>query len=84
MLDRGQLAVGDVVELTPTVDHSRCHVGTCTPGVICPRCASTTLVGATKGRWDAERRATALPYEPVWVRLGCGCEFGDESLARPS
>lgn len=79
----GSLGVGDVVELEPTIDHSACHQGTCRPAVKCPHTGKPTQVMLTRGRWDEERQATALPYEPVWVKLACGCAFGDASKAAP-
>lgn len=36
------------------------------------------------GRWDHERQATAIPFEPVAVFMSCGCIAGDPSLAEPT
>ena len=55
----------------------------CAEVQICPRCGGASWVSDVKGRWDVEGGHTARPFDPVWVRLGCGCEFGDESLAEP-
>lgn len=49
----------------------------------CPECKKPSWVSSVRGRWDAEAGYTARPFDPVWVRLGCGCAFGDESLAEP-
>lgn len=35
------------------------------------------------GRWDHERQATAIPFEPVTVFMSCGCVVGDPALAEP-
>lgn len=78
-----QLAVGSVVHLEQVIDHSRCHAGTCVTRVLCPKCGAKTWVNLVQGRWDYDRAATKLPFEPVWVSLNCGCSFGDQSLAKP-
>ncbi len=49
----------------------------------CLRCGQQAWPVRTRGRWDEERGATALPYDPVSVEMSCGCKFGDESLANP-
>lgn len=49
----------------------------------CRRCGRTSRPMHVMGRWDFERNATALPFDPVWVRMTCGCEFGDMAFAEP-
>ena len=36
------------------------------------------------GRWDSERKATALPFDPVAVCMTCGCVAGNPTLAGPN
>lgn len=63
------------------------HVGDCQCRCgemqTCPKCRRVASVAAVKGRWDAEAGCTARPFDAVWVRLSCGCEAGDRSLAEP-
>lgn len=47
----------------------------------CPTCGKPTQTDRVRGRWDAEKGHTAQPFEPVWVRLSCGCTFGDSTRA---
>lgn len=47
----------------------------------CKKVATPVLV---RGRWDAEGGHTAIPFEPVFVRMSCGCEFGTKALALPT
>lgn len=49
----------------------------------CPECGQPSWPQSISGRWDAEAGHTARPFDAVWVRLACGCEFGDQSLSRP-
>lgn len=55
----------------------------CSEVQTCPECGEPSWPGSIKGRWDAEAGHTARPFDAVWVRLGCGCEFGDAALAAP-
>lgn len=45
---------------------------------------SDAFVARIIGRWDANRGATALPFDPVAVFMTCGCVIGDPSLAEPT
>lgn len=56
----------------------------CSEVQTCPECGHPSWPAAIAGRWDTEGGHTARPFEAVWVRLGCGCEFGDHALSRPS
>lgn len=49
----------------------------------CPTCGNAADIAAVSGRWDGEKGYTARPFDPVWVRLTCGCKFGDASLSTP-
>jgi hypothetical protein len=49
----------------------------------CLTCDKAASAGRILGRWDAERQATALPFDPVAVFMTCGCLVGDPSLAEP-
>lgn len=50
----------------------------------CPRCGDASWPSSISGRWDAEHGHTARPFDAVWVKLTCGCEFGDADLAKPT
>jgi hypothetical protein len=73
---RDALDVSKVVALPVKRDHSNCPLRR-----YCPTCEQWTEPSLVNGRWDPIRNATAIPFDPVWVRLFCGCTFGDESLA---
>ena len=51
----------------------------------CKACGAGDVAAARiVGRWDSERAATALPFDPVAVFMTCGCVIGDPSLAEPT
>ena len=49
----------------------------------CLKCAKRAWPTRVQGRWDSERQATAIPFDPVYVEMSCGCTFGDKSRTRP-
>lgn len=50
----------------------------------CRSCdASDVAAARIVGRWDVERMATAIPFDPVAVFMTCGCVIGDPTLAEP-
>lgn len=56
----------------------------CSEVQVCPDCGQPSGPASIGGRWDTDAGHTARQFDPVWVRLSCGCEFGDESLTRPA
>ena len=50
----------------------------------CTRCGENAWPLRVSGRWDEANGYTARPFDPVYVRMSCGCEFGDDSLAYPA
>lgn len=56
----------------------------CSGVQVCPRCNQPASPTHIKGRWDHDHGHTARPFDPVWVRLSCGCEAGDAALAHPT
>lgn len=50
----------------------------------CLKCGEVAWPSRTLGRWDAERKATAIPFDVVYVEMSCGCAFGDELAANPT
>lgn len=48
----------------------------------CLKCGDHAWPARVLGRWDSARKATALPFDPVWVVMSCGCTFGDAEAAR--
>lgn len=49
----------------------------------CLNCGANAWPIRCLGRWDADRKATAIPFDAVFVEMSCGCSFGDEALSQP-
>jgi hypothetical protein len=49
----------------------------------CMTCGEAAGARRIVGRWDSDRSATALPFDPVAVFMTCGCVVGNPTLAGP-
>lgn len=49
----------------------------------CTTCDTIAEPVRVAGRWDRDRGATAIPFDPVWVRMSCGCDHGDLAASHP-
>lgn len=56
----------------------------CASARLCPLCGNPSKPVEFVGRWYVEGGHTDIPFDPVWVRLSCGCEAGDKSLGMPT
>jgi hypothetical protein len=86
---RGQsIRVEHLVSAGPWLTNPGTHLESCACRCAdvqtCPECGEPSFPSAIAGRWDAGAGHTARPFDAVWVRLACGCEFGDYEASRPT
>ena len=67
----------------PRIEHIERCTCRCSEVPCCPTCGKPSQSDRVRGRWDPENQRTAIPFDPVWVRMSCGCTFGDSTLAEP-